>query len=112
MKELLKLCRMTISWREREHSAIDQEVMQDQASLNILRNCGLLKFFKMTNMKSNVWLLEMLVNYWELEEDCFIIDQMPICIKVEDIYFITELSRRGEPIDLHGKPLGGLTVED
>ena len=77
--------RMTITWREREHSAIDNEVMQDQQSLNILRNCGLLKFFKMPNMKSNVWLLEMLVNYWEPEEDCFAIDQMPIHIEVEDI---------------------------
>ena len=54
----------------------------------------------------------MLVNYWELEEDCFIIDQMPIRIEVEDIYFITGLSWRGEPVDLHGKPLGGLTMED
>ena len=112
MNELLKFFRMTISWREHEHSAIDNEVMQDQVSLNILRNCGLLKFFKMPNMKSNVRLLEILVNYWEPEEDCFIIDQMPIRIEVEDIYFITGLSRRGEPVDLHGKPLGGLTVED
>ena len=63
-------------------------------------------------MKSNDRLLKMLVNYWEPEEDRFIIDQMPIRIKVEDIYFITGLSRRGEPVDLHGKPLGGLTVED
>ena len=82
---------MNISWREREHSAIDQEVMRDRASLNILWNCGLLKFFKMPNMKSNVWFLEILVNYWEPEEYCFIIDQMPIRIEVEDIYFITGL---------------------
>ena len=112
MKKLLNLCRMNISWREREHSAIENEVMQDQWSLNVLRNCGLLKFFKMPNMKSNVRLLEMLVNCWEPEEDCFIIDQMPIHIEVEDIYFITGLSRRGDPVDLHGKPLGGLTVDD
>ena len=88
MDDSLKFDRMTISWREHEHSAIDHEVMQDRASQNILQNCGLLKFFKMPNMKSNVWLLEMLVNYWEPEEDCFIIDQMPIRIEVEDIYFI------------------------
>ena len=112
MNELLKFCSMTISWREREHSAIDNEVMQDQVSLNILRNCRLLNFFKIPNMKSNVWLLEMLVNYWELEEDYFIIDQMPIRIEVEDIYFITGLSWRREQVDLHGKPLGGLTMED
>ena len=112
MQDLLNFDMLTISWREREHSAIDQEVMQDRASQNIIRNCGLFKFFKMLNMKSNVRLLEMLVNYWEPDQDCFIIDQMPIRIEVEDIYFITGLSRRGEPVDLHGKPLGGLTVED
>ena len=104
--------RMTISWREREHSAVDQEVMEDRTAQNVLRNCGLFKFFKMPNMKSNVRLLEMLVNYWEPDQDCFIIDQMPLRIEVEDIYFITGLSRRGDPVDLHGKPLGGLTVED
>ena len=74
MDDLLKFDRMTISWREREHSAIDQEVMQDRASQNILRNCGLFKFFKMPNMKSNARLLEMLVNYWEPDQDCFVID--------------------------------------
>ena len=103
---------MTITWREHEHSAIDNEVMQDQQLLDILRNCGLLKFFKMPNMKSNIRLLEKLVNYWEPEEYFFVIDQMPIHIEVEDIYFITGLSRRGDRVDLHGKPLGGLTVDD
>ena len=112
MKDLFNFDRLTISWRECEHSAIDQEVMRDRSSLNILQNCGLLKFYKMPNMKSNVWLLEMLVNYWEPKEDCFMIDQMLVRIEVEDIYFITRLSQRGEPVDLHGKPLGGLTVED
>ena len=112
MHDLMNFDRMTTSWRECKHSAIDQEVMQDRASQNILRNCGLFKFFKMPNMKSNVRLLEMLVNYWEPDQDCFIIDQMPIRIEVEDIYFITGLSQRGKPVDLHEKPLGGLTVED
>ena len=38
---------------------------------------------------------------------------MPLRIEVEDIYFITGLSRRGDPIDLHGKLVArGLTVED
>ena len=95
MNELLKFCRMTISWREREHSAIDNEVMQDQVSLNILRNCGLLKFFKMPNMKSNVRLLEMLVKYWEPEEDFFMIDQMPVRIEVEDIFYHWTLPEGG-----------------
>ena len=74
MHDLMNLDRMTISWREREHSAIDQEIMQDRASQNILWNCGLFKFFKMPNMKSNDRLLEMLINYWDPEEEYFMID--------------------------------------
>ena len=66
----------------------------------------------MANMKSNVHLLKMLVDHWEPKEDYSIIYYMPLCIKVEDIYFITGLSRRGDPVDLHGKPVGGITVED
>ena len=63
-------------------------------------------------MKSNVCFIQMLVDHWELEEDCFIIDQMPLRIEVEDIYFITGLSRRGDPVDFHGKLVEGLTIED
>ena len=89
---------MSISWRESEHSAIENEVMEDQNSLDVLRNCGFIKFFKIPNMKSNVRLLQMLVDHWEPKEDIFMIDQMPIHIEVEDIYFITRLSQRGDPI--------------
>lgn len=49
---------MTITWREREHTTIDNEVMNDQTTLDALRGCGLLKFFKMPNMKVNTHLLE------------------------------------------------------
>ena len=37
---------------------------------------------------------------------------MPLHIEVEDIYFITGISRRGDPVDLHGNHVGGLTIED
>lgn len=84
---------MEITWKEREHSAIDNEVMNDPLALDALRGCELLKFFNIPNMKTNTRLLEMLVNYWDLEEDVFIIDQMPLRIEVEDIYFTTGLSQ-------------------
>lgn len=56
---------MTITWKEREHNAVDNEVMNDPLALEALRGCGLLIFFKMPNMKTNTRLLEMLVNYWD-----------------------------------------------
>jgi len=76
---------MTITWREREHSAIDNKVMEDQNSLDSLRGYGLLKFFKMPNMKANTRLLDILIHYWSVEDDAFMIDHMPLRIEIEDI---------------------------
>ena len=38
-------------------------------------------------------LLYMLVDYWDLDSESFHIDGMSLTIEVEDIYFITRLSR-------------------
>ena len=55
----------------------------------------------------------MLVDYWDPESKSFHIDSMSLTIEVEDIYFITGLSRRGEVVNLrsHG-PEGGLTIDE
>ena len=66
--------RMTVTWREREHSAVDNEVMGNDEALDALRGCGLLKFFKLPNMKANTRLLEMLIYYWDIEEEAFMFD--------------------------------------
>ena len=63
-------------------------------------------------MKANTRLLEMLLDYWNIEEDAFMIDQMPLRIEVEDIYFITGLSRRGEVVHSRGRTQGSLSIED
>ena len=55
--------RMLITWQEREHIVVDDEVMNDLDALDALRGCGLLKFFKFPNMKENTRLLEMLLDY-------------------------------------------------
>lgn len=94
---------MIVTWREREHTTIDNEVMNDQHALDALRGCGLLKIFKMQNMKANTHFLEMLNHYWSIKDDAFMIDQMPLRIEVEDIYFITGLSRRGEVVHSTGR---------
>ena len=106
------LFRMTITWREREHAAVDSEVMNDPQALDALRGCGLLKFFKLPNMKANVRLLELLISYWDVDEEEFMIDQMPLRVEVEDIYFITGLSRRGEVVHSRGRTRSSLTIED
>ena len=56
----------------------------------------------------------MLVDYWDLDFESFQKDGMSLIIEVEDIYFITGLSRRGEVVNLHshGGPGGGLTIDE
>ena len=55
----------------------------------------------------------MLVDYWDPDSEIFHIDRMSLSIEIEDIYFITGLSRRGEVVNLrsHG-PRGGLTIDE
>ena len=103
---------MLVTWREREHTAVDDEVINDPDALDALRGCALLKFFKLPNMKANTRLLEMLIDYWNIEEDAFMIDQMPLKIEVEDIYFITSLSRRWEVVHSRGRTWSSLSIED
>jgi hypothetical protein len=101
--------RMPVTWREREHAAVDNEVMNNDEALDALRGCGLLKFFKLPNMKANTRLLEMLIDYWDVDEEAFMIDQMPLRVEVEDIYFITGLSRRGEVVHSRGRTRNSLS---
>ena len=82
---------------------MDDEVMNKHNALDALWGCGLLKFFKMPNMKANTCLIEMTIHYWSIEDDSFMIYQMPLRIEVEDIYFITGLSRRGEVVHSRGR---------
>lgn len=103
---------MTVTWREREHTTIGNKVMNNQNALDALRGCGLLKFFKMLNMKANTCLLKSLIHYCSVEDDAFMIDQMPLWIKVEYIYFITGLSQRGEVVHLTGRTRSSLSIEE
>ena len=55
----------------------------------------------------------MLVDYWDPDSESFQIDGMSLTIEVEDIYFITRLSRRGELVNLRSRgPGGGLTIDE
>lgn len=85
--------------------------MNDPNALDALRGCGLIKFFKMPNMKANTRLLEMLIHYWSIEDDSFMIDQIPLKVEVKDIYFITSLSWRGEVVHSMGRSQGSLSIE-
>src|SRR5713226_6894975 len=56
----------------------------------------------------------MLVDYWDPDSESFWLDGMSLTIEVEDIYFITGLSRRGEMVNLCARrgPGHGLTIDE
>ena len=102
-----------MEWREREHEEVDAVVDRDPVAQETLKRCGLYKFWALKGMRAQVRLLEMLVGYWDLDSDSFILDGQPLRIEVEDIYFLTSLSRRGEVVNLKSCGAGsGMKIEE
>ena len=83
---------MVLEWREREHEDMDQEALQDAPMVNALRQSGLLKFFCTSPMRSNVHLLEFMINYWDHDLGMFDLQGEFLEITSEDVYFISCLS--------------------
>ena len=55
----------------------------------------------------------MLVDYWDPDSEYFHVDGMSLSIDIEDIYFITRLSRWGDVVNLHSRrPRGVLTIDE
>ena len=107
------LCRMVLEWREREHGDVEEAVRADLMAQQALRACGLYKFWYLGGLRAKPGLLHMLVDYWDPNSKSFQIDRIFLTIEVEDIYFITGLSRRGEVVNLHSHgPGGGLTIDE
>ena len=79
--------------REREHGDVKEAVQADLMAQQALRACGLYKFWCLGSLREKPRLLQLLVDYWDLESETFQIDGMLLNIEVEDIYFITGLSR-------------------
>ena len=91
---------MVLEWRRREHGEVEEAVRADLMAQQALRACGLYKFWCLGGLRTKPRLLRMLVDYWDPDSESFQIDGMSLTIEVEDIYFITRLSRRGEVVNL------------
>lgn len=104
--------KMTITWREREHEEEDMIALQDLATMTALRNCGLLKLFRISSMRQQISLLQYFLDAWDPVTQVFQIRGKNIPFTVEDIYFLTGLLRRGSPVSLSGPSLGGESVRD
>ena len=87
------LCRMVLEWREREHGDVEVVVQGDLMAQQALQVCGLYKFWCLGSLRAKPRLLQLLVDYWDSDYKTFHIDGMSLSIEVEDIYFITGLSR-------------------
>ena len=104
---------MVLEWREHEHGDIEEAVKADIMAQQVPRACGLYKFWCLGGLRAKPRLLQMLVDYWDLDSESFHIDGMLLSIEIEDIYFIIGLSRRGEVVNLRScKPGGGLTIDE
>ena len=104
---------MVLEWREREHGDVEEVVRADLMGQQALCACGLYKFWCLGGLRAKPRLLQMVVDYWDPDSDSFQIDRMSLTIEVEDIYFITGLSRWGEVVNLRSHGLrGGLTIDE
>jgi hypothetical protein len=101
-----------LEWREHEHELNDNSTMDEPPTLDAFRNCGLLKFFMCQNMRAQPAMLQTLVNMWNLDKQHFIVQDHILTLEMEDIYFLTRLSRRGAIVVLVGGKRGGIDRVD
>jgi hypothetical protein len=97
---------MYVHWREREHEDISALVGEDPNVVAALMQCGLLKLFLCPFMRAQPRLLNALVDYWHPDAEAFMMEGKSLVPMTEDIYFLTGLSRRGEPVNFHTFPSG------
>jgi len=56
---------MVVTWREHEHEEEDMVSLHDSGTVTALRNCGLLKFFRISSMRQQINLLQYFLNAWD-----------------------------------------------
>jgi hypothetical protein len=63
-------------------------------------------------MRAQPRLLNALVDYWHPDAEEFMLEGKSLNQMTEEIYFLTGLSRRGEPVNLHMFPSGPFNITD
>ena len=58
--------KMVVTWCEREHEEEDMIALHDHGTVDALRNCGLLKFFRISSMRQQISLLQYFLDAWDL----------------------------------------------
>ena len=101
-----------VIWKERTHDDDDAFAERNVGCNATLQDCGLLKFFWTTSMVSREQLLEYILWMWNLEQQYFEVGAHILTVEVEDIYFLTGLSRQGAPISLTGSRDRDITTRE
>ena len=111
---LAGLILMVIKWHEREHEGVDNEALNHPSTVDALRQCMLLKYLQLSSMRSETSLLQLLIGYWDPNRLHFMIDDEPLPFGVEDMYFMTSLSRQGWEENLRGggRDDASLTIQE
>jgi hypothetical protein len=97
---------MVLEWREREHEEVDVVVKRDLGAQMDLKRCGIYNFVSLKRMRAQAILLQLLVEYWDLDSESFNLDGQSLRIEVEDIYFLTGFSCQGEVVNLKAQGAG------
>ena len=103
---------MVGTWHQHEHEEEDMVALHDPCMVSALQNCGLLKFFHISNMRQQINLLQYFLDAWDPTNQVFQIQGKSIPLTVEDIYVLIGLSRCGAPLSLSGSAHGGESVRD
>ena len=82
--------------REWENDINDASTLNDDVMVNVLCESILYKFFLCPNMRSQPLLLQHLVDMWDIDVGNFMVGDQILWLEIEDIYFLTRLSWRGE----------------
>jgi hypothetical protein len=78
----------------------------------VLMQCGFLKFFLCPFMRERPRILNALVDYWHPDAEDFMLEGQSLVPTTKDIYFLTCLSRRGEPVNFKMFPAGPLNISE
>jgi hypothetical protein len=103
---------MYVQWREREHDAINELVAADPNVMAVLMQCSLLKLFLCPFMCAQPRLLNALIDYRHPDAEAFMLKGKSLVPTTEDIYFLTGLSRRGEPVNFRMFPVGPSKISE
>ena len=79
---LAGLILMVIEWREQEHEGANKKALNHPDTVNALRQCGLLKYFHISAMRSETSLLQLLIGYWDPDRLLFMVDDEPLPLEV------------------------------